>query len=99
MVLLREAAAGAQAIFGLPGGDFGYTGPAGVRFFSEFGRLGQQIGQGEEDATFWKALNNSAGILFHYPAGQINRTIEGAMALADGSTDNVLALVAGAPRN
>jgi hypothetical protein len=38
------------------------------------------------------------GILLHYPAGQINRIIDGMLALEEGSTDKPGALIFGAPR-
>ena len=72
-----------------------YTGPAGVRFFSEVSKLAKQIGQGEADEPFWKSLNSTAGIIFHYPAGQINSTVDGLVALARGKTKNPGALLVG----
>lgn len=95
---LREASAGVQAAVGV-GEGFGYTGPASLRFFSDIYKLGKQINQGEADEAFWKALNNVGGVLFHYPAGQLNRTASGFNALLDGRTQNPLALVMGAPPN
>jgi hypothetical protein len=95
VVVLREVSGIAQAAMGLHGAD--YSGPAGVRFFSAFLELGKQVQQGETDAAFWKALNSSLGILFHYPAGQINTTAEGANALANDRTGNPGVLLAGPP--
>ena len=92
MVGLRELSAAAN-------GFFGYSGPAGTRFFSEFAKLGKQIEQGEADMPLMKALNNSLGILFHYPAGAINRFVEGAVALNEGETTNPAAVVFGPPRD
>jgi len=91
MVGLREISAAFS-------GFSGYQGPAGTRFFSEVAKFGKQVEQGEADAAFLKALNNVSGILFHYPAGQINRTVEGANALMDGETDSYSALIFGKPR-
>ena len=65
-------------------GFSGYEGPAGARFFSEAGKLAKQAGQGEADGAFWKALTNTAGILFHFPATQIIRTARGIKAVLDG---------------
>lgn len=96
MVGMREAAAGVQAATGT-GQGFGYTGPASVRFFSDLYQLGTQINQGEADEPFWKSLNNVGGVLFHYPAGQINRTLAGINALSDGRTTNPLAVLMGPP--
>lgn len=94
--LTREMTSAVQAATGF-GGQFGYSGPAGLRFFSDLYRLGQQVGQGEFDMAAFKAANNTAGVLFHYPAGQINRTVEGTAALIEGRTDNLLAVIAGPP--
>jgi hypothetical protein len=97
MVGLREATAGVLAAAGV-GEGFGYTGPASVRFFSDLFNLGKQVQQGEPDEAFWKSLNNVGGTVFHYPAGQINRTASGVVALAEGRTDNPGAVLMGAPR-
>lgn len=48
--------------------------------------------------TAFKTPENVGGIIFKYPSGQINRTVEGGKALADGDTQNPLAVVAGAPK-
>jgi len=94
--LTREMTSAVQAATGF-GGQFGYSGPAGLRFFSDLYRLGAQVGQGELDMAAFKAANNTAGVLFHYPAGQVNRTVEGTAALIEGRTDNLLAVIAGPP--
>lgn len=92
MVGLREVGAAVN-------GFTGYEGPAGTRFFSEVAKLGKQVDQGEVDMPLLKRLNNVAGILFHYPAGQVNRTVEGYVALTEGKTDNPAALIFGPPPN
>lgn len=79
-------------------GFYGYSGPAGARFFSDAGKLGRQVSQGEVDAELLKALNNTAGTLFHYPAGQIGRTIDGIAAIAEGKTKSPAALIIGGPK-
>jgi hypothetical protein len=91
MVGLRELGAAFNAF-----GD--YTGPGGTRFFSEFTKLGKQVQQGEVDAAALKALNNTAGILLHYPSGQVQRTAEGMAAIIEGKTDSPAALLMGAPK-
>lgn len=96
--VLREATSAAQAIAGVDPG-FGYSGPAGTRFFSDLYRLGVQINQGELDMPLFKAASNTGGILFHLPAGQVNRMVEGTMALIDGKTSNPLAPLVGIPYN
>jgi hypothetical protein len=58
----------------------------------------KQIEQGELDAAFWKSINDTAGILFHYPANQMRRTLEGMMALMEGKTENPAVLLTGPPR-
>jgi hypothetical protein len=75
-----------------------YEGPAGLRFFAGATRLGQQAKQGEADAAFWKALNATGGVLFHYPSGQVERTVRGIAALREGDTTNPLAVLLGPPK-
>jgi len=90
----RELAAAFQ-------GYTGYSGPAGTRFFAEFARLGKQLEQGEPDGAFFKALNNSAGVLLHYPSGAVNRAVSGVMAISEGEVEGVGMLTAplfGPPR-
>ncbi len=91
MVITREIA-------GVVGNGYGYEGPAGARAFSSASRLVQQVEQGEPDAAFWRSLNDTAGAVFHYPAGQVKRTIEGFAALLEGKTSNPMALISGAPK-
>ena len=94
VVGLREVSAAVQGATGLYSD---YSGPGGARFFAEFAKLGKQAAQGEVDEAFLKALNSSAGIVFHYPAGQINATLAGIQAIADGKTENPGALLVGPP--
>jgi hypothetical protein len=75
----------------------GYEGPAGARFYSEAGKLGKQIQQGEIDAALLRSLNGTGGILFHYPSGQIKRTVEGMIEIKE-DRGNVLNLFFGKPR-
>ncbi len=92
MVGLREIGAAVT-------GFSGYQGPAGTRFFSEVGKLAKQVQQGEVDMALIKAMNNTAGILFHYPAGAVNRAVEGFIALQEGKTDNPLVILTGPPKD
>lgn len=94
VVGLRELAGGVQTAAGLPGD---YQGPASMRLFAEVAKLTKQVGQGEVDQALLKALDSTAGILFHYPAGQINATVTGIAAMADGRVSNPGALLVGAP--
>jgi hypothetical protein len=88
---------GFRELAGLIGSDGRYEGPAGLRFFSDAGKLYQQAQQGEADIALLKAANNVAGVFFHYPAGQVQRTVTGIMALKDGKTHNPMAILAGPP--
>lgn len=90
MVGLREASAFIDP-------RFGYSGPAGARFFAELARFGKQVSQGELDEALLKSGNQLAGILFHYPAGQVQRTIQGIYALEQGDATPA-AVVFGAPK-
>jgi hypothetical protein len=91
MILLREMSSFA-------GGFWGYDGPAGTRFFSSFSKATAQIAQGEVDVALFNALNNSAGIIFHYPAVQVGRLVTGAIALMEGESENPAVLITGPPR-
>ncbi|MFO0467346.1 MAG: hypothetical protein ACK5ZS_00135 [bacterium] len=91
LVGLREIGS-AMAGFG------GYEGPAGARFFSSLTKLAKQVEQGDVDGAFLRYLNEAAGILLHYPAGQVRRAIEGAAALWEGDTANPAVLLVGPPK-
>lgn len=91
MVGLREFGGAVQ-------GFYGYEGPAGIRGFSAFGKLLRQVEQGEVDEAALRAFIESAGIVFHFPAGQVQRTLRGATALLEGRTKNPSALITGPPR-
>ena len=41
----------------------------------DFARVWKQMSQGELDAELFQAANNAAGVIFHYPAAQINKTM------------------------
>ena len=79
--------------------DGSYSSLAGLRFLNDANKLVAQAKQGEADGAFWKALSNTAGVLLHYPAGQVNRTVSGISALANGETRNPLVVVTGPPKN
>ena len=76
-----------------------YEGPAGTRIYNEIGKLTKQIGQKEADAAFWKSANKTLGIWKHYPALQVERVVEGFVALEEGDTENVLAPLFGYAKN
>ena len=92
MVLVRELGGLVQE------GTRGYAGPAGARTIELFYNLGKQAKQGAIDEGLVKALNQAAGVLFRYPAGQVQRTVDGFVALQEGRTSNPAALLFGAPK-
>ena len=100
MILLREIAGGVDAATG--GQQFGYKGPAGLRFFGDLYQTGVQVNQGEADLPMFKSLNNVAGAVLHYPAGQINNTVEGIIAVENGDVEGASilpALLFGPPKD
>jgi hypothetical protein len=99
MILLREAGVAIDTAAG--GQGFGYQGPAGLRFFSDLYKLGQQVNQADADIAFFKAANQVGGALLHYPAGQINSTTEGIIAIEEGRVEGMgilPALISGPPK-
>ena len=102
LVGVREMAAGVRYVTDTSAGAdafmFDYSGPAGLRFFAEFGKLMKQVAQGELDAPAMKAALNVAGLVTGVPTAQLARTLEGAAAMADGETDDPRALITGKPR-
>jgi len=108
MLLLRELGTAFSIAAG--GESYGYQGPAGLRLITDTNKLVTDLAQkipeftqGEFDldlATFKKA-NNVAGVLLHYPAGQINATLDGIIAVEQGDVEGVSvigALLAGPPK-
>jgi len=89
----REFAAVVKPMMGERG--MGYAGPSGVRIVGDAEKAAKQLGQGELDDAFRKSFVQLAGDIFGVPGVQINRTITGAKALADGDTSNPAALVFG----
>ncbi len=75
---------------------FAYRGPSTVRLITDAVSMGQQLSQEEWfDKAFWKALINVIGDLGYLPSAQVNKTIDGAYAIAEGDTSNPMALLAG----
>jgi hypothetical protein len=95
MVGLREAVGAAQYMTGTKQFDSAYGGPAGLRFFQELDKLGKQIGQGEIDRAFTRSAVNVLGIAAHLPSAQMNRTIDGVIAISEDQTENPMALLMG----
>jgi conjugative element/phage-associated large polyvalent protein len=98
MALVRELGAAGQIAVGLDPGVRGYEGPAGLRPIQLLYRAAQQVGQGEVDQAAFNALLQTAGVLFRFPAAQVQRTIDGYAALEEGRTSNPGALLVGAPK-
>jgi hypothetical protein len=98
MALVRELGAAGQIAVGLDPGVRGYEGPAGLRPIQLLYRAAQQVGQGELDEAAFNAVLQTAGVLFRFPAAQVQRTIDGYAALEEGRTSNPGALLVGAPR-
>lgn len=93
MVVVREFGEVAKIATGNP--SFGYQGPAGIRAISDAQKFGQQAMQGEFDDAFRKSAVNLIGDFTGLPAAQINRTITGTQALAEGKTENPAAVAFG----
>lgn len=92
MVLLRDM--GSAALVAAGGDQYGYSGPAGLRFFSDLYKAGVQANQGELDWPLFKSVSNTAGVLLHFPVGQVNTTLEGIMAVENGDVEGVSILPA-----
>lgn len=93
MVVVREFGEVAKIVSGNP--SFGYQGPAGIRGISDAQKFAQQAQQGEFDDAFRKSAVNLLGDFTGLPAAQINRTITGTQALAEGKTENPAAIAFG----
>jgi hypothetical protein len=72
-----------------------YHGPAGLRIFSIGADAVQKMKAGHVPT---REANQAAGILFHYPALQVQRMSDGVDALSEGRTVNPLAPLLGAYR-
>lgn len=94
-VVVREFTEAGKIVTGLSDRARDYSGPAGLRLVSDTTQAAKQLAQGEFDDSLRKALVNLTGDLFALPAAQVNRSITGAKALADGETTNPAALVFG----
>lgn len=95
MVVVREFGEAAKTLTGANDLGRDYTGPAGLRLVADSVSLAKQAHQGEFDDGFRKASVNVLGDLLALPSAQINRTITGTKALADGKTRNPAALAFG----
>ncbi len=95
MVVVREFGEAAKTVTGANDMGRDYTGPAGLRLIADTVSMAKQAHQGEFDDAFRKASVNMVGDLFGLPSAQINRTITGTKALAEGKTDNPAAVAFG----
>jgi len=93
VVLGREFGQAARMLTGADAHD--YTGPAGLRAIADAYSFTKQAGQGDFDDAFRKAAVNLTGDLLGLPSAQINRTVTGVQALAEGKTANPAAAVLG----
>lgn len=80
-------------------GNAGYSGPAGARAFAELNRFAKQVSQGEADEALARSANQAGGILLHYPASQLDRTVRGSVAAAKGETGPQAVLMGPPPQN
>ena len=92
---LRELSDAAKTLAGANDMGRDYQGPTGLRLFADIGKFAMQAHQGDLDDAFRKAFINLMGDLFGLPAAQINRTITGTKALAEGETENPAAIAFG----
>lgn len=91
VVGVREFSAAVQ-------GFRGYEGPPGTRLFSEAAKAAKQVSSGKGNSeALWKSLNQTGGILFHYPASQVERTVRGLQKLSSGEEKNPMILFTGPP--
>lgn len=94
---------GLRELGGAIGGYYGYEGPAGARAFASASKTIRQVTQVAEaddkaealDEAFWRSINETLGLLLHYPATQAWKTSQGMSALIEGKTENPLVLVSG----
>jgi hypothetical protein len=74
-------------------------GTAGTRFFGSLIKAGEDIAQGKNTEHTWKDLNTVGGILFHYPASQLNRVAAGFEAWQNGEAPPTAILFGPPPKN
>lgn len=91
MVLLRELGSAVQ-------GFTDYDGPAGLRSIGSMSTFVKAAYQGKLTEETVRAGSEAVGAIFHLPTAQVRRSVEGAIALIEGRTQNPAALLVGAPR-
>lgn len=80
-------------------GSMGYEGPAGARFFADVAKFSKQAYQGDADEAFWRSANELGGVLLHYPALQIDRTVRGMIELSEGGENPLAPLFGPKPKH
>jgi hypothetical protein len=93
LIVFRELQNIVDALAGKPNGE--YSGPSGMRGIVDVLKLAKQIGQGQNDISLWKSAISVTSDIFRLPGGQINKTLGGAAAMAQGKTRNPAALIFG----
>jgi hypothetical protein len=93
MIILRELG----GLLRTGGAARGWSGPSGARFLQLVYNLANQVQQGVPDEGLWKALNAVGGVLFRYPSTQVQKTVDGWVALEEGRASNPAVLLAGPP--
>ena len=76
---------------------FRYGGPAGAGLFQEVSKLIMQAGQGELDTAFWRSVNQVGGIVFHYPATEVERLARAVFTEEASAGERFSALFGGRP--
>jgi hypothetical protein len=97
VIYVREAASSVKVALNLDPGVRGYEGPAASRPFQILAQLAQQVRQHEVDGALEKAAFAAAGVIWRFPAAQVQRSVDGWIALQEDRTDNPLAVVFGPP--
>jgi hypothetical protein len=77
IVGVREFTLGLQQVAGVAQFQGSYSGPAGLRAFTDVFNLLKQVGQGELDGAMLKSAINTLGSWFGVPSTAINRAIFG----------------------
>lgn len=72
-----------------------YQGPAGLRLMVSAAKVGKAAWEGNAD---WRDLNASGGILFHYPALQVERFVRGMESWLDKGHGSPISPLVGPPR-
>ena len=93
---VREVTPAVQAAMGLQ--TYGYQGPGGLRIVGDTLKFAVQVSQGELDDAFRRSFVNVVGTGLKLPSAQINRTLDGLIAIMEGKTSNPLGVVFGVRR-